>query len=351
MLNEREQKLLGRLPPASRLKIAKLNSEIDAAHAANRAGSERRGEIREAIQTDEANLAQMLASPHAAEDNQRIAMAREAIALRRQELLDIDAATNERVEKNQACHSIVRRTLELLTSLPADMMPALDKTAPATVRKGETIGAAVERCRVRVADLRSELAAVEAAPIPAALAKERAKNKIEGLAEAGRPGVTNIIEGGADIEWPEAVSRVLGGEVAGYTDGHDAVSLMCFLFKDAVVAAVCREIENEADDANALSPDDRAAALKRIAAEIEDSERMECNFIDQAAAAGVSIAHRSDIGVRAFLGIDKFTKAAPKPDQGPRMTDSAPKRPYSEAPAHSNSLPEPVARQRDPIWQ
>ena len=321
MLSEREQKLLGRLPSASRRKVVKLSGNIDATHAANRQASERRRELREALQRDEEILGELSQRPNS--DANRISMARENIALKKQELVDIDAASQERVSQNQSAHTILRNVLECLSSMPDGASPIGDKTAPASLRKGETYVAAVDRCRGRVAELVAERATVDAAPVPAALAKESATKKIEGLADAGRPGVSRIIDGGTDIQWPEKVARVMGGEVAGYTDGDDAVTLLCWLFKPQMIEAVCREIDNEADDANALAPADRAAALKRIAGEIEDIERAEASYIDQAGAAGVTISHRPDIGVRAFLAIsDKFT-TAPKADQAPRMTNGA----------------------------
>ena len=61
------------------------------------------------------------------------------------------------------------------------------------------------------------------------------------------------------------------------------------------------QIDEAADDAAAMTPEQAAQRVRTLEAEILAEERAETFWIDQAAAAGTQISYRSDINPRALL--------------------------------------------------
>ena len=88
--------------------------------------------------------------------------------------------------------------------------------------------------------------------------------------------------------------------------------LFAWLHKDALIAALDREIASEADDTAALSHEARQKAEADVLGDLLAVERDECALVWQAQAQGLPVEHRSDINPVALLGLRLVT--APRAD-------------------------------------
>ncbi|TGQ87696.1 hypothetical protein EN851_27130 [Mesorhizobium sp. M8A.F.Ca.ET.208.01.1.1] len=174
--------------------------------------------------------------------------------------------------------------------------------------------ASIDASRKAIATLRADRQEVRTAPLPSSKVKERIRAEVEELAEKGRPNVFNAIEYGEAIGWPaltmpvstagllvtsdDAAARRLIG--AANAAGPDALSLLAWLHRDALLAALDKEVDSLADDSVALDDDTRAKKLAQIAAALLDEERTEVMMVEKTRG---DVAFRPDTDPRALLGI------------------------------------------------
>ena len=92
----------------------------------------------------------------------------------------------------------------------------------------------------------------------------------------------------------------------------DPVGLLCWLFKDAMVAALDREIISESDDDVALTPEARQERESELLGDLLEQEMLEGAATWRAIDAGLPIEFRADIDPRAVLQIKMVTLAKPK---------------------------------------
>ena len=141
-----------------------------------------------------------------------------------------------------------------------------------TLAKGEGILDGIERLRRRGRELKADLHRIASAPYPSAYAKAQMRAQIEQLAMQGAPSVSSLIEHDGKIAWPMQMMRseVRGGEhpALAFAEIPDALALACWLHKDALVAALTREISTESGDAATLSPEARAQAEAEVLSDI-----------------------------------------------------------------------------------
>ena len=159
--------------------------------------------------------------------------------------------------------------------------------------------------------LKANLHSVRSAPRPAAHAKAMLRAEIERLAEMGKPDVFGMIEHGEPINWPKLHLRVdVEGNVLteglptvrgyGSLELAEAVGLVAWLNRDALIAKLDALLDEAADDQNALSDADRAKQIKILSGQLLDTERAECDLI---AIAKGEVEYRSDTDPRALLGL------------------------------------------------
>jgi len=163
---------------------------------------------------------------------------------------------------------------------------------------------ALARVREELANVDADAHAVRTAPLPAAEAKDAARRHVEGLAERARPDVRGLVEFGRPIEWPIYPLREAGGAGPAKANLPDARALLAWLHPDQMLAALESEIDAVADDAQAISADEREALLARIPAKKLRAERLEEAIITAAAHAGTVLERRPDADPRAVLGIE-----------------------------------------------
>ena len=134
--------------------------------------------------------------------------------------------------------------------------------------KGESLPDAISRLQRRGRELRSELHKIESAPYLSSFAKQQMRAQIEALAMQGAPSVSDLIEHGRKIEFAmqRLQASVYGHEAPTFasTKVPDVLALTCWLHRDALIAALDREIDTEADDAAALSHVDRETKTNTV---------------------------------------------------------------------------------------
>jgi hypothetical protein len=187
-----------------------------------------------------------------------------------------------------------------------------------TLIKNETVVDAVERLRRRVRELRADLHSIESAPYPSKYVKARMRAAVEALSQQG-PHVSMMVEHDGGLIWPmtHLRSEVLGAEhpALAFTEVPDAVALMAWLHKDALIKRLDAEIDTESDDPASLSHADREARTAETQADLLDVERTEAAFVFQAQAQGLPCEHRGDISPVALLALRLVTvpREAPPP--------------------------------------
>jgi hypothetical protein len=189
---------------------------------------------------------------------------------------------------------------------------------------GGRIDAAVERCRLRLRELAADRHRLHSAPWPSKMAKQAARAMIERLADAGAPDLDVAIEHGQPISFAQttlrsAVLRNLEGQpTIAHTETIDVLGTMCWLFRDQIVSKIEAELDQIADDGNALDQSQRERVEAEIDASVLAVERAECSLIWHADAKGEQINFRSATSPQAVLGIQLV--AAPRavvPDSDP----------------------------------
>lgn len=201
--------------------------------------------------------------------------------------------------------SLVRRVEEFLHAAHPDCSITDRSSALPAIKRGEAIVDAIESRRRRVRELIAERASVESAPIPAALAKKLAREQVDKLAERGRINVGPLLAAGDPFKFAATIGLVKIPQIgAGSIDTIDVEATLAWLHRDVLVAAIDAEIDRQSDDAHALDGRQRAARLEQIARDQLAAEREECELIEVAREQGITVTHRSDIDVRALLGVE-----------------------------------------------
>ncbi|WP_143198214.1 hypothetical protein [Bradyrhizobium sp. AS23.2] len=191
------------------------------------------------------------------------------------------------------------------------------------LKKGEPPADAVERLRHRLRELDADRHWIESSCVPSSDCKARMRGEIETTAASGAPSFDGLIEHFGDIAWPQHVVHIppfamgeKGAAVTGSASGEltDVMAFMIWLHKSAVIKALSDLIDQEGDDAVAVSQRDREVRLAEIGRDRLRVEREEAELCWRAQAEGAAIMHRPDIDPRALLGVELIAAPAPVPN-------------------------------------
>jgi hypothetical protein len=183
---------------------------------------------------------------------------------------------------------------------------------PPKLNKGETVIDGIERYRRRCRELRADLHRIRSAPYPSSHAKAQMRAQIEQLAERGTPSVSRLIEldGPVDFQTQSLTSEVHTAQRSlAFTETADALALVAWLHRDALVAALDAEINTEADDAHALSHEARQQREAETMSDLLEIERQEAELCWRAQRENLPIEHRGDCAPLALLGLKLITPA------------------------------------------
>ncbi|MEY9131857.1 gas vesicle protein [Bradyrhizobium diazoefficiens] len=174
---------------------------------------------------------------------------------------------------------------------------------------------AIADVRQEIAELFADLRELNAKPRPSAQVKKKARDLIEATAKP--PHVLGAIDHGENILWPtigihgnQYVQKELAGSdlvipSEAYSIGGttDALGVLCFAFKDTLITAIEAEVDRYADDANAITDEERARGEAELRAKIILAEREEEHLIRLAEERELPFHRRGDADPRVVLGL------------------------------------------------
>lgn len=304
----------GRLPPRARARALALQSAADVAHASV---SELSSKLRELRWNRQEISNHVRTVTDRRFSGGRDILTGNEVAAERQRLADLDAEigrvaviVDAQSEAHASARALIGRIEEFIRAAHQDCSITDRPVAPPAIKRGEDVRGAIDSRRRRVRELITERANVETAPIPSTEAKRRAREQVERLAERGRVNVGPLLSSGDPFRFAHMVSLVKVPPSAGSVETIDVAATIAWLLRDQLIAAIEREIDQQADDSIALDDRQRAARLEQIANELIATEREEVALLDLAAEQGLAIQHRGDIDVRALLEIEIAVAAA-----------------------------------------
>jgi hypothetical protein len=292
-------KFAARLPEAAQRILRDLADEADEMNVLSHAQHLRREEIRDAQARAAAKIYELEHpissyrgnSAAAIEDQKGIIGACKA---------DLDRL-GQRIETDGVFHRLIESARDLVRRVDRDKpITAYSGSAP-QLRKNETAAEAVEARRRRLRELQADFSRTEVAPKLSADMKSQEIARIEALAKQGTPSAFATIERGEAIIWPTTTAELI--DHSGGVSVPDFLAIIAHLHRDAMIAAVSREIDLMADDANALSDADRAKALIQIKRDMLAVEREEVSFVHAANSQGANLLYRPETDSRALLGL------------------------------------------------
>jgi hypothetical protein len=93
----------------------------------------------------------------------------------------------------------------------------------------------------------------------------------------------------------------------GFSEQPDALAVVAWLHRDALIARLNAEIDSESDDKAALSHADREVRAAEVQADLVEVERVEAALVFDAWSKGLPVEHRGDISPVALLGVRLVT--------------------------------------------
>jgi hypothetical protein len=192
------------------------------------------------------------------------------------------------------------------------------ETAPPKLNRDETVLDAIERLRRNGRQLKATLHQIRSSCFPSAYCKQRMRAQIEALAMQGAPSVSALIEldGKIEFQTQRLTSEVHAAQRAlAFAEVPDATALVAWLHKDAMIAALDREIASEADDKAALSHEAREKAEAETMGDLLAVERDESWFVWSAMQQNLPVQHRADCSQLAILQCRLIT--VPRADGSP----------------------------------
>ena len=180
-----------------------------------------------------------------------------------------------------------------------------DGSEPPKLLKGEDLLSALERIRRNGRELKARLHTMRSSCFPSAYCKKRMREMVEQLAQRGAPDVASLIEHDRQIEWPrqQVQSQVRDGDhlALGFAEVSDAVALVAWLHRDALIKRLDAEIDSEADDASSLSHEDRQRREAEVLGDILAQDRIEAAMVWSGQSQCLPVEHRQDCSAMAIL--------------------------------------------------
>jgi len=181
---------------------------------------------------------------------------------------------------------------------------------PPKLLKGEGPLDGAARFQRRGREIKAAIHTIRSSCFPKSYCRQRMREQVEPLVRRGEVSVSRLVEIDGEIEWPmQRVRSELYGEQrqAAFGEVPDAVALVAWMFKDALIAALDREIDAEADDAASLSHEERQRREAEAQGDLLAVERDECALVWQAQAQGLPCEFRADCSPLAILGLRLIT--------------------------------------------
>ncbi|WP_141713676.1 hypothetical protein [Bradyrhizobium elkanii] len=306
------------LPPAAREQVEAMKLRAEELGALYRENFASEQAARISIVKSEQRIAE-LQKPRSMggygcdDDSQQVVAERRKLDRARADLARLLAAQAPRDAENARLGRLLQNIEAAIAARPAGTVAQTVEIEVPNF-KGNVLDA-IEARRRRLRELESDRARCRAAPWPSATAKARMREQIETLAESGRPDATAPVEHNEPIGFPTQsrqveIYNVPGAAAIGFVEQPNSIGLIAWLFKDALIAALDREIDEAADDGEALTIDQRREQEAEVLRDMLATAREEVMLVDRAEKQGQHVAHRADIDPLALLSI-AWTVAPP----------------------------------------
>ena len=175
--------------------------------------------------------------------------------------------------------------------------------------KGDDLISAVARLRGEAAALRLKLETITNAPLPSGEAKALARAQIDELARIGAPSVELLFKG-QRIVFPEQNLRTTVHNTpnlaVGFASADHALAFTVWLHRPAVISAIEREIDQQANDELALAPGAKEVALAATGQELSRLEHEICRLVDRGIEQRLPLEF-GDEHASAVLGVQLVT--------------------------------------------
>jgi hypothetical protein len=304
-----------RLPASALSALRSLADELDDARALNRNVSDKLTDVGKRL--GDLNLERQYHESFPYNNQKQKEEALKNIDSKIVEQNDIRARLIERREliysRTSSLSHLIDAVSDWLISLPPDAkLLAAPRVDTAKRSKSPALHEQIDKCRKRIRELFRDLDATDAAPIPSSFAKDLARKEIHSLAERGRPEVYSVIENREHIRWPR---HTIYMPESVHKDVPDGFALVAWLHRDALIAAIEKQIDEQANDEAALSDQQRRERFAALFNELLEYEREEEALIREARGSDFNIDRRVDADPRAVLGLSSELPA-PKRDFG-----------------------------------
>jgi hypothetical protein len=209
-----------------------------------------------------------------------------------------------RLEIERDRHAERHRVLAMLCSrlnqfcvelrLPRDDVLQLSPPVEIKLKASETAVAALAMTRAQIAGVQADMATVRKAPLRRSSQQEAIRAYLARLEQQVRPQVSFDARGAARVLWTEDM-------IAGK---DDLLGLLSFVLgPDALLAAFTRELEQEAERSDAVTPLEREKRLGELSAQLFGLEQLEEGLVLRAQADGSDVLRRADADPRVVLGL------------------------------------------------
>jgi hypothetical protein len=177
--------------------------------------------------------------------------------------------------------------------------------------KGEGIVDAIDRLRRRGRELRADLHRIRSAPYPSSHAKAQMRAQIEALAMQGAPDVADLIEHDRKLVFKtqrlQSSVYNTNSPALAFAELEAAIPLLIWLHKDAMIAALDREIDTEADDPAALTHEARQQQEAVVMSDLLSIEYDEAALVWRAMDERLPVEHRADCAAQCILQVRLVT--------------------------------------------
>lgn len=206
------------------------------------------------------------------------------------------------VKKHHAKVQAVQETAEAIRRAKSRAEDYLRSRPQLTAAKVNPGSETIEKLRDKIAGLDADLHEANSANYTRSEIKATMRAEIEALAEAGRVDVMGTVAYLGELRWPRTrLTTVDGGAPStSMVFGTDARAVLAWLHKDALLARLEAEIDEQTDDAAALSAADRARRMRDLRAEKLKAEQAEAALM----FADGRRDFREDMDPRAILGVE-----------------------------------------------
>jgi hypothetical protein len=218
----------------------------------------------------------------------------------------------------QACEGYLRHGVPNGCTLEA-----VDVEPPKLAKNGGGLLDAIENRRRLVREGKAELHRIRSAPFTSGYAKQRMRAQVEAAAARGAIDISTLLELDGDIAWPtlSVQSKIYNTNagVVGFHDAIEVVGLLAALVPELLIKHLDALIDAEAQDASALTHEQRQKAEADILSDLAIVEAEESALVWQAQTQSLPVEHRADCSPLAILGLRLVT--APRADP-PGTTDA-----------------------------